>query len=76
MALKAIESQQPFTDGQRLRLSCHELSLRVISAERFLQTYPTSPKRNTVYPMYRAYLLCYIKGMPQSPAYDHNLGIF
>ncbi|GIN99641.1 hypothetical protein J5TS2_03100 [Brevibacillus halotolerans] len=29
LALKAIESQQPFTDGQRLRLSYHELSLRV-----------------------------------------------
>ncbi|MED2006134.1 hypothetical protein P4V86_22680 [Brevibacillus laterosporus] len=27
-------------------------------------------KRNTVYSMYRAYLLCYIKGMPQSPVYE------
>ncbi|WP_147304259.1 hypothetical protein [Brevibacillus sp. VP] len=27
-------------------------------------------KRNTVYSMYRAYLFCYIKGMPQSPVYE------
>ncbi|NBI29474.1 hypothetical protein [Chengkuizengella marina] len=70
MNIQAKESSQLYEKDLTLTIPWEELSSRLAQTEKFLTSYPESVRASIVERMYLNYLIPYLQGLPNSPAYD------
>jgi hypothetical protein len=64
------EQASPTAADASLMISLDELAARMLGAEEFLRTYPDSPLRDQVSSSYARYLVFYLGGIDNRPAFD------
>ncbi|NDI33745.1 hypothetical protein [Chengkuizengella sediminis] len=70
ITIQAKESSELYEEDLMLTITWDELSDRLAHTEKFLSSYPESVRANVVERMYLNYLIPYLQGLPNSPAYD------
>ncbi|MFS1513545.1 hypothetical protein VQL36_14040 [Chengkuizengella sp. SCS-71B] len=70
ITIQAKESSQLYEKDLMLTISWEELSDRLAHTEKFLSSYPESVRANIIERIYLNYLIPYLQGLPNTPAYD------
>ncbi len=72
LAMEAEEQRRPIAEDAALVLPLDELTRRIRWAEQHLEAYPSSMHADVVLAKYRQYLLLYLDGLDNTPAFDRQ----
>lgn len=70
IALMAEQSNNPAAMDAGLLISWDELAKRAAATESYLKLYPDSPRKDNIDNLYKGYLVVYLSGMDNTPAFD------
>ena len=70
LRLRDREQARPAAADASLMISLDELAARLLAADEFLRTYPESPVRDEVSASHARYLVFYLGGIDNRPAFD------